>query len=152
MGSLDVQTLAREQRPDTRDAQEGIIENLLAVARQATSKATLRRKMMLASPPVTHFCQRASDVLGHWSCGYRNCQMLCSALLSRPDFRPLLFRGASFVPQVNRVTHTPTSTSQRCTCGPSLRAGQRVRAACPQGVAWLAIVPVIMLSTCCYVS
>lgn len=36
----------------------------------------------------------------HRSCGYRNLQMLASALLRHPDYARALFGGSGFVPQV----------------------------------------------------
>jgi hypothetical protein len=36
----------------------------------------------------------------HWSCGYRNIQMLCSSLIQRPEYRAVLFNGSNDIPDV----------------------------------------------------
>jgi hypothetical protein len=37
----------------------------------------------------------------HWACGYRNIQMLCSALMLVPAFKQRLFNGSGDVPDVH---------------------------------------------------
>jgi hypothetical protein len=56
----------------------------------------------LCSPPCVFVSQRGSAG-SNWTCGYRNIQMLCSALMRLPEYRRVLFRGDGAVPEVAEV-------------------------------------------------
>jgi hypothetical protein len=51
--------------------------------------------------PVTHISQTGTVEGSHWSCGYRNIQMLCTSLMQQEQYRKYLFQGASEVPDIH---------------------------------------------------
>ncbi|CAM9461944.1 unnamed protein product, partial [Sphacelaria rigidula] len=53
----------------------------------------------LCDPSVAHCSQRNAPG-SEYSCGYRNIQMLCSALMDIPEYRRVLFGGSGCVPGV----------------------------------------------------
>ncbi|CAM9152532.1 unnamed protein product [Choristocarpus tenellus] len=56
-------------------------------------------EVVFCMPSVSHFSQR--DATGsRWSCGYRNIQMMCSALLEVPEYARVLFGGSGIIPGV----------------------------------------------------
>ena len=53
--------------------------------------------------PLLFISQRTIDVHDSWSCGYRNIQMLCLSLISRVEYRNVLFGGDGKIPNVNAI-------------------------------------------------
>lgn len=76
---------------------EGIIE-LMEELLQAESKKTPAINYRLCSP-CHHITQKGFEG-AHWSCGYRNIQMLCYALLKGPEYKANLFNGDGDIPDV----------------------------------------------------
>ncbi len=54
--------------------------------------------------PCLHISQRGTEGYD-WSCGYRNIQMMCHALLNHPtiDYRSRMFNGKGDIPDVNGI-------------------------------------------------
>ena len=73
-------------------ATAGIIELL------SEAFSTDRAKFKICSPCL-HIRQNGLEG-AHWSCGYRNIQMLCSNLMSNPVYRRVLFNGDGDIPDV----------------------------------------------------
>jgi hypothetical protein len=78
-----------------------------------TSHAVSRLRALLASSPASltpptwalssdadHYSQAAPGRADSWSCGFRNIQILCSALMTVPAYRAVLFGGRGVVPSV----------------------------------------------------
>ena len=57
------------------------------------------RKYRLCSP-TSHLSQVQSVEGIHWSCGYRNIQILCTSLIQVPKFRQLLFNKDGDIPSI----------------------------------------------------
>ncbi len=100
--------LVAEQRAETSDCTLGIVENLMAIAAvplPAYSRGAKTISTIRLCSPLAHFCQRTSDLLSFWSCGYRNIQMIASSLMTRRPYRDVLFGGTGIVPQVVFIQH-----------------------------------------------
>jgi len=64
-----------------------------------SSAAAARHPRAAVSAVCDHVTQRGSEGAG-WACGYRNIQMLCSALIRNPRYRPVLFDGSGAIPDI----------------------------------------------------
>ena len=98
--------LLRTQRPDAAARTDGLLESL--AARYQSPK--LRGKVVVSIAEVAAHYSQVEDGCETkqkaWSCGYRNLQMLCAALLAGAERRmygPALFGGAAFVPRVSDI-------------------------------------------------
>jgi hypothetical protein len=58
--------------------------------------------MILCSIPPQHFTQKGGYG-SQWSCGYRNIQMIISALLKHPDYHTTILKGKSTVPTIYEI-------------------------------------------------
>lgn len=93
--------IVASQKSDSECGTSGIIEALLRVRAEASQGRNPSTIHMVS--PMDHYCQRQSDILGQWSCGYRNIQMLLGSLVANPTYRPYIFGGSGFVPQVQYI-------------------------------------------------
>ena len=98
--------LAARQRPDSDARTDGLIELLKDQYRTPSGKWSTRATAAICEL-CPHFTQKglegSAEGTSHWSCGFRNTQMLCAALLAGErgdEFRRVLFDGAGFVPGV----------------------------------------------------
>ncbi|GLC40065.1 hypothetical protein PLESTF_000933700 [Pleodorina starrii] len=112
--STDPRVLAQQQRPDPQMRLAGVprlvhlLRDCLAAAPGgggagggggASSSTSTSSYRALLCCPLQHFGATGAD--RGWGCGWRNIQMLGSALLLRdPALRAALFAGAGFVPDI----------------------------------------------------
>ena len=81
---------------------DGIIELLDASYKKLNRIRRLDVLKYGLSDPCTYVSQQRTE--GHtWSCGYRNIQMLCSALCRFPEYRARLFDGSGDIPSVHGI-------------------------------------------------
>lgn len=78
---------------------DGLVELLEAAYGNLSDALQKRRPRHVLCGPTTFFSQRDAEGAA-FSCGYRNIQMLCSALMRVPVFRGVLFNGVGYVPDV----------------------------------------------------
>lgn len=78
----------------SESATDGIIPLLEAALRKAGSNYRL-------CISFTHVSQTGVAEGCYWSCGYRNIQQLCTALMKIPAFKAKLFNGDGDIPDVN---------------------------------------------------
>ncbi len=58
-----------------------------------------RTPFKLSNPPCAHITQKGTFG-AHWSCGFRNIQMICTSLMCLDQFRNVLFSGDGVVPDL----------------------------------------------------
>jgi hypothetical protein len=80
----------------------GSIRDLHATVAAATAAGPKRpRSRIFLSSETDHYSQSGQQDDGHyWTCGYRNIQMLCSALMRDSKYSKVLFGGCNFIPDV----------------------------------------------------
>ena len=71
------------------------------IVRALDARRAPGREFALCAAPVDHYSQSGGveDGAG-WACGYRNMQMICSALMAQPRWAERLFGGARSMPDL----------------------------------------------------
>ena len=78
---------------NSESATDGIIQLLERALRKTGTSFRL-------CSPLTHISQTGVEIGAKWSCGYRNIQMLCTALMQVPACKARLFKGDGDIPDV----------------------------------------------------
>ncbi|KAG2488418.1 hypothetical protein HYH03_013102 [Edaphochlamys debaryana] len=100
--SADPEALAQAQRPDPAWRAGGVPRLVAALAACLEGSAASPTYRAYLCCPLQHFGSAGSD--RGWACGWRNTQMVASALLLRsPGLREALFGGAGFVPDIGSL-------------------------------------------------
>lgn len=79
-----------------------VVSALAARMSALTPTMAARRPRAALSLDMSHVSQRNEEG-SWWSCGYRNIQMLCSALMRDSAIAPLLFGGSGVLPDVTSL-------------------------------------------------
>ena len=92
--------LAQQSMEDASARADGLLPLLCAQYLPGGKWAT-RATAAVAEEPCPLYTQKGvEDGSDHWSCGYRNIQMICASLLGSPELAPALFGGLGFVPRI----------------------------------------------------
>lgn len=75
-------------------------EDIMSLLQDALQRD--QRQFTLCLPRPLHQTQRFSYG-AQWSCGYRNIQMLCSALIQIDEYRQVLFAGDGVIPSIGSL-------------------------------------------------
>jgi hypothetical protein len=77
------------------------IDNVVDLMKKHAVRSSLLQ-YFFSFPHPCHFTQRG--LLGsHWSCGYRNIQMLCSSLMQVKEYREILFDKTGQIPGIREL-------------------------------------------------
>jgi len=91
-GEIQAFMLKAESRGVQTDGLVQLLEKCYTAPGAAGGWSSYKTLTWRLCSPATHITQR--HALGsRWSCGYRNIQMLCKALMQRPEYRKVLFDG-----------------------------------------------------------
>jgi hypothetical protein len=78
------------------------IENIIELLKKQLIRSSSLSRYSYSFPYPCHFTQRG--LLGsHWSCGYRNIQMLCSSLMQVNEYRDILFDKTGQIPGIREL-------------------------------------------------